>query len=176
MEELAGLYAMLANDGVLRPLRVTRSATREDGRASPQPGGGVRDRSTCCDTTRGPTVTARSPPRTRWPVAWKTGTSWGFRDAWAAGIAGPYVLAVWIGDFRGQGNPAFVGTDAAAPLFFRIADAVNLARPRRGAAGAGAAARRDARRRLRGQRRSAERRVPAHGGHLVSSRASRRSA
>ena len=68
-------------------------------------------------------------PRTRWPVAWKTGTSWGFRDAWAAGIAGPYVLAVWIGDFRGQGNPAFVGTDAAAPLFFRIADAVNLARP-----------------------------------------------
>jgi len=39
------------------------------------------------------------------------------------------VLAVWIGDFRGEGNPAFVGTDAAAPLFFRIADAVNLARP-----------------------------------------------
>ena len=69
------------------------------------------------------------PPRTRWPVAWKTGTSWGFRDAWSAGMVGPYVLVVWIGDFRGEGNPAFVGTDAAAPLFFRIADAVNLARP-----------------------------------------------
>ena len=68
-------------------------------------------------------------PRTRWPVAWKTGTSWGFRDAWAAGIVGPYVLVVWIGNFRGQGNPAFVGVDAAAPLFFRIADALNLARP-----------------------------------------------
>jgi penicillin-binding protein 1C len=69
------------------------------------------------------------PVRTRWPVAWKTGTSWGFRDAWSAGIAGPYVLVVWIGDFRGQGNPAFIGVDAAAPLFFRIVDALNLARP-----------------------------------------------
>jgi penicillin-binding protein 1C len=61
-------------------------------------------------------------------VAWKTGTSWGFRDAWSAGIAGPYVLAVWIGDFSGQGNPSFIGVDAAAPLFFRITDALNLER------------------------------------------------
>jgi penicillin-binding protein 1C len=36
---------------------------------------------------------------------------------------------VWIGDFEAQGNPSFVGVDAAAPLFFRIADALNLARP-----------------------------------------------
>jgi penicillin-binding protein 1C len=39
------------------------------------------------------------------------------------------VLTIWIGDFDGGGNPAFVGVDAAAPLFFRIADALNLARP-----------------------------------------------
>jgi penicillin-binding protein 1C len=44
-------------------------------------------------------------------------------------VAGPYVLVVWIGNFDGQGNPAFIGVDAAAPLFFRIADALNLARP-----------------------------------------------
>ena len=69
------------------------------------------------------------PVARAWPVAWKTGTSWGFRDAWSAGVVGPYVLVVWIGDFDGQGNPAFVGVDAAAPLFFRIADALNLARP-----------------------------------------------
>ena len=67
--------------------------------------------------------------RSRWPVAWKTGTSWGFRDAWSAGVVGPYVLVLWIGDFQGHGNPAFVGVDAAAPLFFRIADALNLAQP-----------------------------------------------
>jgi penicillin-binding protein 1C len=58
------------------------------------------------------------------PVAWKTGTSWGFRDAWSAGIFGPYVLAVWIGRFDGEGNPAYVGVQAAAPLFFQIVDAI----------------------------------------------------
>ena len=58
------------------------------------------------------------------PVAWKTGTSWGFRDAWSAGIFGPYVLAVWIGRFDGEGNPAYVGVQAAAPLFFQIIDAI----------------------------------------------------
>jgi len=128
MEELAGLYAMLANDGVLRPLRLT---------ASQAPAGGVRlispeaafiTRDMLRHNPR-PDSDATVTPRTRWPVAWKTGTSWGFRDAWSAGLVGPYVLAVWIGDFSGEGNPAFVGTDAAAPLFFRIADALNLARP-----------------------------------------------
>jgi penicillin-binding protein 1C len=81
-----------------------------------------------------------SCPRGRWPIAWKTGTSWGFRDAWSAGIVGPYILVVWIGDFEDQGNPSFVGADAAAPLFFRIADALNLQQPGRSHQAAGAAA------------------------------------
>ena len=58
------------------------------------------------------------------PVAWKTGTSWGFHDAWSVGIFGRYVLVVWIGNFDNTGNPAFVGVQAAAPLFFRIVDAL----------------------------------------------------
>ena len=57
-------------------------------------------------------------------LPWKTGTSFGFRDAWAAGVAGQYILAVWIGDFDGKGNPAFVGREAAGPLFFHIVDAL----------------------------------------------------
>ena len=128
MEELAALYAMLANDGVLRPLRTEQSARIE---------GGVRLLSSEASfitlemlrrNQRPDEDAGAIPVRTRWPVAWKTGTSWGFRDAWTAGVFGPYVLVVWIGDFEGQGNPAFMGIDAAAPLFFRIADAVNLAK------------------------------------------------
>ena len=57
-------------------------------------------------------------------MAWKTGTSWGFRDAWAAGVFGRYVLVVWVGNFDGSSNPAFIGVTAAAPLFFRIVDSV----------------------------------------------------
>ncbi|MFT6736853.1 MAG: penicillin-binding protein 1C [Kangiellaceae bacterium] len=57
-------------------------------------------------------------------VAWKTGTSWAFRDAWAVGIAGDYVMAVWIGNFDGPGNNAFIGRTAAGPLLFRLLDIV----------------------------------------------------
>jgi penicillin-binding protein 1C len=58
-------------------------------------------------------------------IAWKTGTSSGYRDAWTIGIVGPYVLAVWIGNFNNQGNPAFIGKEVAAPLFFEITTALN---------------------------------------------------
>ncbi|MCK4842614.1 MAG: penicillin-binding protein 1C [Methylococcales bacterium] len=57
-------------------------------------------------------------------IAWKTGTSWAFRDAWSVGVTGPYVLAVWVGNFDGSGNHAFVGRTAAGPLLFSIFDAV----------------------------------------------------
>ena len=57
-------------------------------------------------------------------VAWKTGTSFGFRDAWSVGVVGHYVLAVWVGNFDGSANPALVGREAAAPLFFAIADSL----------------------------------------------------
>jgi penicillin-binding protein 1C len=57
-------------------------------------------------------------------IAWKTGTSWAFRDAWAAGVSGPYVLVVWVGNFDGRGNDAFVGRYAAGPLMFSIFDSV----------------------------------------------------
>jgi penicillin-binding protein 1C len=128
MEELASLYAMLANDGVLRPLRVERADPRDEGVRLLSPEAAFITLDMLRNNPR-PDEDGAVPVRTRWTVAWKTGTSWGFRDAWSAGIVGRYVLAVWIGDFEGQGNPAFVGVDAAAPLFFRIADALNLARP-----------------------------------------------
>lgn len=55
-------------------------------------------------------------------IAWKTGTSHGFRDAWTAGVVGPYTVVVWFGNFDNAANPVFVGKDLAAPLFFQIAD------------------------------------------------------
>ncbi len=58
------------------------------------------------------------------PVYWKTGTSNSYRDAWAVGVFGPYVLCVWIGNFDGSSNPAFIGSESAAELFFNIINAV----------------------------------------------------
>ncbi len=127
MEELAGLYAMLANEGTLRPLRSEASSAADEGVRLLSRESSFITLDMLRHNPR-PDDAGAIPPRARWPVAWKTGTSWGFRDAWSAGVLGPYVLVVWIGNFDGRGNPAFIGVDAAAPLFFRIADALNLAR------------------------------------------------
>ncbi len=53
-------------------------------------------------------------------IAWKTGTSFGFRDGWAVGMTRDYVVAVWAGNCDGEGRPGLTGTVAAAPLMFEI--------------------------------------------------------
>jgi penicillin-binding protein 1C len=53
-------------------------------------------------------------------IAWKTGTSFGFRDAWAVGITPDYVVSVWIGNANGEGRPGLTGIKAAAPLLFDV--------------------------------------------------------
>ncbi len=54
------------------------------------------------------------------PIAWKTGTSYGQRDAWAIGVSPEWVIGVWVGNFKGEGNPELVGYSCAAPLMFDI--------------------------------------------------------
>ncbi len=56
------------------------------------------------------------------PIAWKTGTSFGFRDAWAVGVTPRYTVGVWVGNADGEGRPGVVGVYAAAPLLFDIFD------------------------------------------------------
>jgi penicillin-binding protein 1C len=53
-------------------------------------------------------------------LAWKTGTSFGFRDAWAIGLTPDYVVCVWVGNADGEGRPGLTGIDAAAPVMFDI--------------------------------------------------------
>jgi len=126
MEEMATLYAMLANEGVLRPLRH---------RAQEQVSVGTRLLSEQA-AFLAETMLAQNPRPDDSPVrqktvqvAWKTGTSWGFRDAWTAGLFDHYALVVWVGNFDSTSNPAFVGIQTAAPLFFRIFDALHAVEP-----------------------------------------------
>ena len=53
-------------------------------------------------------------------IAWKTGTSFGFRDAWAIGITPEYVIGVWAGNASGEGRPGLTGGSVAAPVLFEI--------------------------------------------------------
>lgn len=54
------------------------------------------------------------------PVAWKTGTSYGSRDAWAVGVSPQWVIAVWVGNFSGEEVSGLSGIDSAAPLLFQL--------------------------------------------------------
>ena len=56
------------------------------------------------------------------PIAWKTGTSFGFRDAWAVGVDADYAVGVWVGNADGEGRPGLVGVQAAAPVLFDLFD------------------------------------------------------
>ncbi|WP_441818066.1 penicillin-binding protein 1C [Lysobacter sp. TAB13] len=126
MNELARMYAMLGNDGRLRALRWRESDPQEEGARLISAEAAFITRDMLRHNPR-PDAGSQSASRPL-PVAWKTGTSWAFRDAWSAGIVGPYVLVVWMGNFDGASNPALVGVEAAAPLFFDIVDGLQAAR------------------------------------------------
>jgi penicillin-binding protein 1C len=127
MENLVRLYAALANNGQLRPLR----RTSHDPIAS-------RGRSIMMPEAAFLTLEMLNLPRPEFgraysdyaaPVFWKTGTSHGFHDAWSIAVFNHYVLAVWIGNFDGHANGTFVGRIAAAPLLFQIIDSLRLSWP-----------------------------------------------
>ncbi|MES2885104.1 MAG: penicillin-binding protein 1C [Pseudomonadota bacterium] len=126
--ELAQLYALLANRGVFKPLRTTMDVFDADGSRLLSEEASFMALDILRDNPRPDEVLWR-PTRNRITPAWKTGTSWGFRDAWTAGMVGPYVLVVWVGNFDGRANPALVGLHTAAPLFFDLADALVTAEP-----------------------------------------------
>jgi penicillin-binding protein 1C len=54
------------------------------------------------------------------PIAWKTGTSLGHRDAWAVGLTPDFVVAAWVGNADGEGRPGLTGTEAAAPIMLDV--------------------------------------------------------
>lgn len=127
MEELVSLYGALANEGMVRPVRY---------RADQPVAAGVQVLSPEASYVALDMLRSNPRPgefaaatRSRLSVAWKTGTSFGFRDAWTIGMFGPYILSVWVGNFDGAGNPAFVGVQVAAPLFFQVVDAIEAQDP-----------------------------------------------
>ncbi len=135
MREMAGLYAMLANGGVWRPLRlsVTETAGGQERESAGRPLLSPEAAFVCLKMLEEntPDKLVRSQGGAVLPLRFKTGTSNGFRDAWAAGIFGPYVLVIWVGNFDNTANPLLVGGLAAAPLFTDTARALAAARPMR---------------------------------------------
>ena len=119
MRELGALYAMLANKGLWRPVRLRPDSP------SPPPVPLLSPEAAFIIRTmlRDPVHSVRSRAG-HLPLYLKTGTSNGFRDAWTTGLAGPYALVVWVGNFDNSANPLLVGAEVALPLFVDIAQSL----------------------------------------------------
>lgn len=111
LEELVGSYRALAYGGVAGTPRLSPSApTIETRLMSPGAAFIIRD---ILETGGRPDAPFQEGLH---KVAWKTGTSFGFRDAWAIGVTDNYTLGVWVGRPDGTPNPGFFGANTAAPL------------------------------------------------------------
>lgn len=121
MRELVELYAMLPNKGLWRPARLLRTDTSFVARSLLSPEVAVLALRMLEEPGRD--ISTR---RGVFPHRYKTGTSNRFRDAWTVGVVGPYILAVWVGNFDNSPNPLLVGGEVAAPLYEDIAQALSL--------------------------------------------------
>ncbi len=125
LEEMVGLYATLASGGTRRTVHVV---PHPDGAAAPPPAR-ILPAAAAWQVVD---ILARAPPaagfapddavRDSRVVAFKTGTSYGFRDAWALGLDGDHVVGVWVGRADGTPVPGRIGRDTAAPLMRRLFD------------------------------------------------------
>ncbi|MEQ9334852.1 penicillin-binding protein 1C [Thalassobaculum sp.] len=117
LEDLVSLYTALAGDGRVRPLTVRAGGpTGEASRPLLSPGA-AWEIARILEGTPHPTHSAR---RRGGPVAWKTGTSYGFRDAWAVGVGNGLAVGVWVGRPDGTPRPGHFGARSAAPLLFEL--------------------------------------------------------
>ncbi len=112
--ELASLYSMLLNQGLYEPLVFEKNKRI----VSPIPL--LSKESSAITLTMLEDENIINTRSGKIPLRIKTGTSNGFRDAWAVGTLGEYVLLVWIGNFNNVGNPHFIGNELAVPLFTDI--------------------------------------------------------
>ncbi len=111
LEELVGAYAALARDGVAGVVRLTPDAPRIETRLM-SPGAAFIVREILENGGRPDAPFREGANR----VAWKTGTSFGFRDAWAVGVTDRYTVGVWVGRPDGTPNPGHFGANTSAPL------------------------------------------------------------
>ena len=123
-QEIATLYAALGDDGAVKPLVWKAAEENTEGEAFQLFSAETAARVSAI-LADAPALAGRAPAnlsRQATQVAFKTGTSYGYRDAWAAGHGGGYTVVAWIGRADGAPRPGETGRKAAAPLLFDIFD------------------------------------------------------
>src|SRR5262249_15815703 len=118
LRDLAVLYSGLANDGRVAPLRFLANSPAEKPFALMTARSAQEIRRILVGVGASDGVPALRPRA----IAYKTGTSYGFRDAFAVGFSGRYTVAVWVGRTEGTPRPGAFGRNTAAPILFQVFD------------------------------------------------------
>jgi penicillin-binding protein 1C len=120
--DLVTLYAALGDGGIVRPLHLRHDRpTHERATALFGPVAAWYVRDALLDSPL-PEGWGVGRGLTRRPVAFKTGTSYGFRDAWSIGVSGRYTVGIWVGRPDGSTRPGAIGRNTAAPLLLSVFD------------------------------------------------------
>jgi penicillin-binding protein 1C len=120
--QLGGLYTALANQGKWSPLNWNLNSIEKKEKRILSGESSFMVLDMLKKNIRSESALLDEVSKEKIAVAWKTGTSYGFRDAWVAGVVGDDVLVVWLGNFDNASNPALIGREIAAPLYFEIID------------------------------------------------------
>jgi penicillin-binding protein 1C len=124
LEEIVSLYAALANGGLWRPLKFYKnepSNVRIQKRIlAPEACYLTADMLSEVHRPDLPRSWEFSPNHSR--VAFKTGTSFGYRDAWCVGFTPDYTIGVWLGNASSKGSPALIAAETAAPVVLELFD------------------------------------------------------
>ncbi len=125
LEELAGLYASFANGGEYAPLQWLHGDTARTRTPLVSRGASFLITDILTQMAR-PDFPHSYESSFHIPrVAWKTGTSYGRRDAWSVGYNRRYTVAVWVGNFNGRGVPELTGANIATPLLFDVFNSID---------------------------------------------------
>jgi penicillin-binding protein 1C len=123
--ELANLYSALANSGRFRPIRYSRDEPVSDGKQILSEGASYIISELLTEVVRPDLPAYWEYSLNRPKVAWKTGTSYGHRDAWSIGYTRGFTVGVWAGNFDGRSARELVGAEVAGPILFDVFDAIS---------------------------------------------------
>ena len=123
--QLVQSYSALAQQGQVQPIRIQANTDELGGRYLLAPESAWIAFQMLASNQRPDRVFAESLQSKMGNLAWKTGTSYGYRDAWAIGVSKEYTVGVWLGRPDGTPQPGHFGALNAAPLLFKISDVLN---------------------------------------------------
>lgn len=125
LEELTNLFSVYSNQGRYTNLRYLKNDTITINRKLISPAAAYVITENLTKANR-PDLPSSFENTVRIPkVAWKTGTSYGRRDAWSIGYNAAYTVGVWVGNFSGDGVKSLVGAEVATPLLFQVFNAID---------------------------------------------------